>query len=404
MKYRTNPRTGQEHSLLGFGAMRLPAPKDNPSGIDEAESIRMIRYAIEQGVNYIDTAYTYYEGGSEEVVEKALRDGYGDKVMVATKLPTMRLRKAEEHQAFLDTSLKRLRRDCVDFYLLHGMKERYWPVVQELETASFLVKMKEAGKIRNMGFSYHGESLALFKEMLAHAPWDFVQIQLNYMDADKQAGVEGLRYAASKGLAVIVMEPLKGGKLTTSIPPAILQYMDSFKVRRSPADWGLRWVANHPEVTTILSGMSSFAQVEENLRIMDSADAGCLNQDELATIDTIAREYDKLIPYACTSCGYCRPGCPMQIEIPLIIGMRNEASMYDCHDRIRYEISHMMRKPPSLCTKCGQCEEVCPQHLQVSAIMQECGEMYEDESLQYWREYVEPEEPKETKQTKGKEG
>ena len=388
MNYRINPKTGQKHSLLGFGAMRLPKNKDGSPGIDREEAVRLIRHAIDSGVNYIDTAFTYDEGGSEETVAQALRDGYGDKVMVATKLPTMRLRKAEEHEAFLAESLRRLERDSVDFYMLHGMKERYWPTVQRLDTVSFLKQKKAEGKIKNMGFSYHGETFALFKEILDYAPWDFVQIQLNYMDADFQAGVEGLRYAASKGIAVIIMEPLKGGKLTTNIPPAILRYMDNFEEKRTPADWGLRWVANFPEVTTILSGMSSFAQLTENIEILSQADAGCLGETELSIIAEMADAYRALIPYPCTACGYCRNDCPQQIEIPLIIGMRNEASMFDCHAGIRYEISHMIRKPPSLCIDCKKCEEVCPQQLKVSDIMKECKTHYEEESLQYWRDYV----------------
>lgn len=388
MNYRTNPRTGQKHSLLGFGAMRLPKPADGSSEIDEAESIRMIRHAIDMGVNYIDTAYTYYEGGSEETVAKALRGGYGDKVMIATKLPTMRLKKAEEHGQFLATSLKRLERDYIDFYLLHGMKERYWPTVKELDTVSFLTKMKAEGKIRNMGFSFHGETFELFKEIADYAPWDFVQIQLNYMDADYQAGLKGLRYAASQGMAVIIMEPLKGGKLTTNIPPSILQQMESYEVKRAPADWGLRWVANWPEVTTILSGMSAMGQLTENIEILSRADAGCMSEKELSLLAGVAEEYSRLIPYPCTGCGYCRRDCPKQIEIPLIIGMRNDASMFDDHAGTRYEMSHLIRKPPSLCIECKKCEEVCPQHLKVSAIMKECKDLYEDESLQYWREYV----------------
>ncbi|MDR0469607.1 MAG: aldo/keto reductase [Peptococcaceae bacterium] len=388
MNYRTNPKTGKKHSLLGFGAMRLPKKADDPNAIDEAESIRIIRYAIDNGVNYIDTAYTYNEGDSEMTVAKALKDGYGDKVMIATKLPTMRLRKAEEHQEFLDTSLRRLERDSIDFYLLHGMKERYWETVQKLKTVDFLMKMKDEGKIQNFGLSFHGETFGLFKEMIDYAPWDFVQIQLNYLDAEYQAGVKGLQYAHSKGIAVIVMEPLRGGNLTRNIPPTVTQIYSQFDVERTPADWGLRWVANHPEVTTILSGMSTFEQVKEDVEILSDADAGCLGEKELSIMARIADEYRKLIPYPCTACGYCRNDCPQQIEIPLIIGMRNDASMFDSHQGTRYQISHMIRKPPSLCIECKKCEDICPQHLKVSKIMKECREMYEDESLQYWREYI----------------
>ena len=388
MKYRINAKTGEKISLLGFGAMRLPAPEGRPDEIDVNESVRMIRHAIDNGVNYIDTAYTYYEGGSERTVAEALKDGYRNRVFVATKLPTMRLKKAGEHETFLCGSLKNLNAEYVDYYLLHGMKERYWPVVQKLDTIKWLEKKRAEGLIKHMGFSYNGESYELFKEMLDAGPWDFCQIQLNYMDADIQAGVKGMRYAASKDIPVMVMEPLKGGKLTDRIPPSILAYWDRIEVKRSPADWGLRWVANHPEVTTILSGMSNFTQLEENIKILSGADAGCLNEQELTIISEMAAEYAKLIPYPCTGCGYCKPGCPKEIDIPLIISMRNEASMFDAEDKIRYEINHLIRKPPSDCIKCKKCNDVCPQHLEVAEILGEIKNNYEDISLQWWREYV----------------
>ncbi|MDR1206666.1 MAG: aldo/keto reductase [Peptococcaceae bacterium] len=388
MNYRINPKTGAKLSLLGFGAMRLPGLAGNPSEIDEAEAIRMIRYAVGNGVNYVDTAFTYNEGESEKIVAKALGGAHGEGVYVATKMPTMRLREPKEHSYFLDLSRSRLNRDCIDYYLLHGMKERYWDVVRRCDTISFLVKKKAEGLIRNMGFSFHGQTFDFFREVLDAGPWDFVQIQLNYMDADIQAGVEGLKYAASKGLAVMIMEPLKGGKLTDKIPPGIQRYWDAIDIKRTPADWGLRWVANFPEVTVVLSGMSTMEQVRENVAILSGADAGCLSGRELSVIAEMAGEYNKLIPYACTACKYCSAGCPKQIDIPLVIGMRNEAAVFDCKDKITYELNHLVRKPPSLCVACGKCEEVCPQHLPVASIMKETSGMFEDASLQWWREYV----------------
>lgn len=388
MNYRTNPRNGEKLSLLGFGAMRLPSMENDPDKIDVEESIRMIRHAIDNGVNYIDTAYTYYEGGSEAVLREALKAGYGDRVRVADKLPTMRLRAPEEQERFLQTSLERLGRDHIDYYLLHGMKERYWNTVKECGTIDFLEKKKEEGLIRNMGFSFHGQSFEFFREVLDAGPWDFVQIQLNYMDANIQAGVRGLKYAASKGIAVMIMEPLKGGKLTTNIPDSILKYWEEIPIKRSPADWGLRWVANFPEVTTILSGMSTFGQLEENLSILSDADAGCLSGEELRVIEEMADAYNKLIPFGCTSCRYCCGGCPQEIDIPLVIGYRNEASMFNCKDKITYELNHLVRKLPSTCIACGQCEEVCPQQLPIIDILKETADMFEDVSLQWWREYV----------------
>ena len=387
MNYRTNPKTGLKHSLLGFGAMRLPRSDTDPTGIQVGESIELLRHAIDHGVNYIDTAYTYFEGGSEIVLGRALKDGYGDKVMVATKLPSMRLLKAEEHSMFLEESRRRLERDYIDFYLLHGMKERYWPTIKKLDTVDFLVKMKAEGKIKNMGFAFHGETVEFFKEIIDYGPWDFVQIQFNYMDEHFQAGVEGLRYAASKGIAVIVMEPLRGGHLINNITPDIQRLFDSLDVKRTPAEWGFRWVANHPEVTTILSGMNTMEMLDENLKTLSEADAGCLNEKEIAVLAEIADEYRKLIPYPCTSCGYCRRDCPQDIEIPLVISIRNDASMFNNFDHAKYQINHIVRKPPSLCVECKKCEEICPQHLKVSEIMKECAK-FEEASLQYWRDYV----------------
>ena len=390
MNYRTNPKTGRKHSLLGFGALRFPPMKEDPGRIDEEESIRMLRYAIDHGVNYIDTAYTYLDGKSEELLAEALKDGYGDKVAVATKLPSMMLAKAEEHEKYLETSLRRLKRDNLEFYLLHGITERYWPTIQKLDTVSFIQKKKEEGVVKNIGFSFHGETFAIFKEVIDFAPWDCVQIQLNYMDANIQAGIKGLEYAASKGLAVIIMEPLKGGKLTTNIPQQILDLMDTLEVKRTPADWGLRWVANRPEVTTILSGMSTMDQVKENIDILSDADAGCLSEKEIAILARVAEEYSKLIAYQCTGCAYCRSGCPKKIEIPRIIGMLNDASIYNAYERAKFDINHFIRQPPSTCVVCKKCEDVCPQHLKISDIMKEAAQ-YEDESMQYWRAFVKPE-------------
>ncbi|MDR1246684.1 MAG: aldo/keto reductase [Clostridiales Family XIII bacterium] len=388
MNYRINPKTGEKLSLLGFGAMRLPAPEGDPSGIDAEESVRMIRRAVDCGVNYIDTAYTYYEGGSERIVAEALKDGYGDGVSVATKLPVMRLLSADEHEGFLETSLRRLNRDSLEYYLLHGVKERYWPTVKECKTADFLLRKKEEGLIKNVGFSFHGRNFEFFREVLEYAPWDFVQIQLNYMDAGIQAGVKGLKYAASKGLPVFIMEPLKGGKLTERVPPSIQRYWNTLNVKRSAADWGLSWLANFPEVTVILSGMSSMEQLEENVDVLSRPDAGRLSEYELSVISDMAAAYNKLIPYPCTACRYCVGGCPMGIDIPLVISMRNEATIFDCHEKIRDELNHFVRKLPSTCVACGKCEDVCPQRLRVSAILNETAEMFEDESLQWWRAYV----------------
>ena len=388
MIYRTKPGNNEPLSLLGFGAMRLPTLADHPGIVDEEQSTRLIRHAIDNGVNYIDSAYTYFEGGSEEAIAKALRDGYGERVNVATKLPSMRLRDASEHDEYLETSLRRLERSQIDYYLLHGMKERYWPVIQSCKTIDFLEKKRSEGLIRNIGFSYHGESFELFREILDAGSWDFVQIQFNYMDEHIQAGVKGLQYAASKGLPVIIMEPLKGGKLAAGFPPAIDALWQKFRVKRSPAEWGLRWVASHPEVSVILSGMNKMEQVEENLAALSGTDTDWITQGDKAVIGEISAEYAKLIKYPCTGCAYCRAGCPQSIDIPLCISIVNEGAMFNNQGHAAFEINHYMRQPPSTCVECGQCEDVCPQHLHIIDIMKEIATEYEDIAQQWWREYV----------------
>jgi predicted aldo/keto reductase-like oxidoreductase len=377
MNYRIFPKTGEKVSLLGFGCMRLPVLDGNHEKIDEAEAIRMIRYAIDQGVNYVDTAYMYHGGASELVLGKALKDGYREKVFIADKLPLMFTEKAEDVRRFLDEQLRRLDVECIDMYLLHGIGESSWETkVKGFDMLAYLDEAEARGLIKNKGFSYHGETVAHFKEVIDAYPWDFCQIQLNYMDTEMQAGVEGLKYAASKGVPVVIMEPLKGGKLTGALPESVRRYWDDVGVKRTPADWAFRWVADFPEVLTVLSGMSSFAQVEENVRILSNADAHMLSENERAIIGKVAEEYNKLTPYACTDCKYCMP-CPAEIDIPSLINLRNEATVFESPETVTFAVRNFVRPLPSACVACGSCEEKCPQHLPIADIMTESASMFE---------------------------
>ncbi|MDR1293332.1 MAG: aldo/keto reductase [Clostridiales Family XIII bacterium] len=373
MLYRTFGKTGERVSLLGFGAMRLPTAGGK---VDEAESIRMIRHAIDSGVNYVDTAYMYHDGVSEEVVGKALKDGYREKVFLADKLPPWFAKDESDLPKIFETQLKRLDTD-IDMYLVHSIEEGHMGVMKELNTYGYVSGLRDSGKIKRLGFSYHGKTTKFFKEVIDSLDWDFCQIQLNYMDKDIQAGVEGLKYAGGKGIAVVVMEPLKGGKLTGRVPDSIQSLWNGAPVPRTPAEWGLRWVANFPEATTILSGMTTMEQLDENLRILSDAKPDALTPGELALIDEASAEYNELIKYGCTSCAYCLPECPQKIDIPSIIGLNNDTALYDCFEASQFSIQNFVEPKPSACIECKKCEDICPQHLHIADIMKESAELYE---------------------------
>ena len=375
MKYRKFEAANADISLLGFGAMRLPLLKDSDN-IDEEETIKMIRYAIDNGVNYVDTAYFYHSGKSEVIVGKALADGYREKVFLATKLPFWICKSADEIEPLFEKQLEKLGVDYIDMYLMHDINEERLKTVNEWKIWDILCKKRDEGKIRYIGFSTHPETVDGFKEILDSHPWDFCQIQLNYMDTNVQVGLEGYEYAAAKGMPIIIMEPLKGGNLTDIVPPAVQSYWDSLEQKRTPADWAFRWVANFPGVLTILSGMSNMAQLEENIQILSDAEADSLTKEELVAIDHVANEYNKMIVYQCTGCKYCMP-CPAEIDIPKMMDFRN---YYACFGLTNQQLTSYTVWTPhkaSGCIECGNCESVCPQHLEIMRVMKETAELYE---------------------------
>ena len=370
MKYRPfGKKIKWEVSALGFGAMRLPQTSSNPADVDEAESIRMIRFAIDNGVNYVDTAYPYHAGRSETVVGKALQDGYRRKVKIATKLPSWSIQAATDFDRYLDEQLKRLQTDVIDFYLLHGLNKQYWPKLRELEVFRWAERAMVDGRIGRLGFSFHDE-FDLFKEIVdAYDNWTFCQVQYNYMDTDFQAGTKGVRYAAGKGLAVVVMEPLRGGSLAKQPPESVAKIWDQAKNKRSPAEWALLWTWEHPEVSVVLSGMSSFDQVRENLAIADRSGPGALAESELRLIALARDAFKGLRPIPCTNCGYCMP-CAQGVEIPRIFEFYNNGIMHDDIQKARF----YYRFPTALkesqradqCIDCGECEEACPQKIPIA--------------------------------------
>ncbi|MBN2075802.1 MAG: aldo/keto reductase [Dehalococcoidales bacterium] len=368
MKYRKFGKLDWEVSVLGFGAMRLPQTSENMGDVDEEESIRMIRYAIDRGVNYLDSAYLYHMGKSEPIIARALEDGYREKVRIATKLPVRMVESADKFDDYLNEQMERLKTKKLDFYLLHGLNGESWPKVRDWGILDWANEKLAEGKFSYFGFSFH-DDYDVFKDIIdSYDNWTMCQIQYNYMDKDYQAGRRGVEYAAEKGLAIVVMEPLRGGSLTQETPESITKIWNEAPVKRSPAEWGLMWVWNQPEITIALSGMSTMEQVVENTEIAGRAEPGLLTPEELGIIDRVSEAYRSLRPIPCTGCAYCMP-CPNGVEIPQIFQIYNDAKMYNnIHmGRFRYQMTDMLKEEQrgDQCIECGQCLEACPQSIEI---------------------------------------
>ncbi len=377
MNYRYFKPAVTQISLLGFGTMRFPVLQGQSGSIDEDLAIKMLRHAIDSGVNYVDTAFMYHEGHSEVVTGKALKDGYREKVLLADKMPLWMAKSEEDMARIFDDQLKRLDVSIIDMYLVHNINEAIWARALKFNIFDFLEKKKAEGKIHFIGFSFHDE-LPLFKTVIDAYAWDFCQIQLNFMDIKVQAGVAGLKYAGEKGIPVIVMEPLKGGKLTDALPEIIADTWAKAEIKRSPAEWALRWVANFPEVLTILSGMSTMAQVDENLTILSHAGPNSLTDKEVAIIEQVSDEYNRLTKVSCTACQYCMP-CPAKLSIPNLLNYYNEWFLYDQNPKIIKDFNMFIPEKlrPEACTGCRACEEKCPQHLPISDLMRDIAEEFQ---------------------------
>ncbi|GAB6118727.1 aldo/keto reductase [Thermoanaerobacter brockii subsp. lactiethylicus] len=375
MQYRQFGKLNIAISALGFGLMRLPAIDNDNSKIDEAEAIRMIRYAIDNGVNYIDTAWPYHGGNSEIVAGKALKDGYREKTFLATKLPTWLINEKEDMDKYLNEQLKKLQTDYIDFYLLHALDKSKWENMKRVDALSWAEKKKQEGKIRHIGFSFHDE-YPVFQEIVDYYDkWDFCQIQYNYIDIDVQAGEKGLKYAASKGLGVVIMEPIRGGRLANP-PKAVQDIWDTAKVKRTPAEWALQWLWNQPEVSVVLSGMSTFEQLKENIESAKRSGINTLTKEELEIVNKVRNKYKELSPIACTGCNYCMP-CPNGVNIPRNFGLYNEAHMYNTYEANRRDYENLGDAKASSCIECGTCESVCPQHLTIIDYLKEVADYFE---------------------------
>lgn len=382
MQYRQIPKTGDKLSILGFGCMRLPQKRGEPGDgrIDKKRAERQIHQAVEKGINYFDTAMPYHMGGSESFLGEALANGHRAKVRIATKLPPWSVKKPDDMDQILNAQLGRLRTDRIDYYLLHNLAAENWQKLQGMNVLEFVDRAKRDGRIVNAGFSFHGD-LETFKTIIDAYDWDFAQIQYNFLDTRHQAGTQGLKYAAEKQLGLIIMEPLRGGSLTDPVPREVQSIWDSAGTRRTPAEWALQWVWNHPEVTTVLSGMNEEAHIDENIQSADTA--ASLTDEELGLVEKVEQTYRRLMKAGCTGCNYCMP-CPSGVNIPGCFEHYNSYHMFTGRTAVRLKYLGNLyggmggqKACASLCKQCGKCEEKCPQELPIQELLQEVARTFE---------------------------
>lgn len=347
-------------SMLGFGCMRFPTNEDG--SIREEEALQMIDKAYQAGVNYYDTAYPYHGGASEPFVGKALDRYPRESYYLATKLPIWEVKKLEDVKRIFETQMERLHKDYVDFYLLHALNKERWKTVQELGILDYCEKLREEGKIRYLGFSFH-DDYEVFSSIITSYHWDFCQIQLNYMDKDTQATLKGVELAETLGVPMVIMEPVKGGSLA-NLPEDINAVFRRIRPRDSISSWAMRYVGSFPNVKVILSGMSAMEQVDDNLKTFERFEA--LNQEEQEAVEQVSALLHSRVQNGCTACKYCMP-CPAGVNIPGSFGIWNAYHVYQNQKEAAWCWTKEMTEQakPKNCIKCGKCEQVCPQKISI---------------------------------------
>jgi uncharacterized protein len=378
VEYRSFGNLDWKVSALGFGTMRLPIIGDDQSQVIMPETIKLIHYAIDQGVNYIDTAFTYHDGNSEIAVGKALSGKYRKKARIATKMPVYSVQCETDLDNILNLQMKRLNTNYIDFYLFHSLNKELWNKVKDLKMLKWAEKKIAKRKLGYIGFSFHDE-LKVFKEIIDdYDNWTISQIQYNYLDEKFQAGNEGLKYASSKGLAVVVMEPLAGGLLAVNPPLEIKEEWAKANNNRPASEWALQWVWNQPEVSVALSGMNAMQQVKENLISASRSAPNKFTANEIELVFRARQLYLKYGYIGCTGCNYCSH-CPKGIDIPANLAFLNKFStkrrIPDGQQGVKKEFAKVIvtNKRASNCIRCGQCEDICPQHLPVRTLLSEAA-------------------------------
>lgn len=359
MEKRSFDKLGIETSLLGFGCMRFPTLEDGK--IDEETAEKMLDQAMAQGVTYYDTAFPYHNGDSEPFVGRVLNKYDRSSYFLATKLPVWMPNTREEAEKIFEDQLKRLDKEYVDFYLLHALDKERFEKVKELGLIEMCEKFREEGKIRYLGFSFH-DDYEVFEEIINYRPWDFCQIQYNYMDREIQAGDRGYALAEKLNVPLVIMEPIKGGSLAV-LPEDIDAIFKKENPDVSTSSWALRWVASHPNIKVILSGMSTFEQLEDNLKTFN-ADEVTLNEKEMAVVNEVTKAIQARMKNGCTGCAYCMP-CPFGINIPKNFAIWNREAMYGDTAKAKQDYMALNEAQAALCKKCGKCEKVCPQSLPI---------------------------------------
>ena len=362
---------GDEVSALGYGAMRLPTSNGR---INKDEAKEQIYYAIDHGVNLIDTAFPYHNGSSELFLGEILQGEYRDKVKICTKMPSWFIKKTEDMENYLETQLDKLQTDHIDYYLLHSLNENNFLELKELGVLEFLENAKKDGKIKNFGFSFH-DNMEAFKQIVDGYNWDACLIQYNFLDETNQAGTEGLKYAASKGLTVFVMEPLKGGILAGEVPEKAQAIWDKSDIKRSPAEWALRWVLNHPEVASVVSGMGKMEEVKENIKVANETLPDSIPEQEIKLYKEVKEVYNELMKVDCTGCNYCTP-CPTGVNIPMCFELYNQKYIFnDNQASFVYAMylggSTSKAGYAGLCNGCGKCVKLCPQKLDIPTLLKD---------------------------------
>lgn len=359
MEKRKMEKLGVETSLLGFGCMRFPTTAEGK--IDEPQAEKMLDMAYEAGVNYFDTAYPYHDGASEPFVGKVLNKYDRNTYYLATKLPVWLVEKEEDVERIFHEQLERLQKDYVDFYLLHALDKERWEKIKELKVVETCERLQREGKIKNLGFSFHDDYEA-FEEILTSREWDFCQIQYNYMDTEEQAGDKGYALTEKLGVPLVIMEPVRGGSLA-GFSEDIEEMFHELDKEKSIASYALRWVASHPNVKVVLSGMSTKEQAADNLKTF--GDFKPLTEEENRTIDKVVQTLRSRVQNGCTGCAYCMP-CPAGVNIPKNFKLWNQYHIYQRYETVKFGWEGMEEKERALnCIKCGKCEKVCPQHLSI---------------------------------------
>ncbi len=366
MKYRRFGKLDWEVSILGFGMRRLPLIDGDPTHIHEAESIKMIRYAIEHGINYLDLGFPYpinqYKSLAH-LMNQVLEEGYREKVKIAVTLPLHFLNSPQDFILFLNEQLQILQVERIDFCLLGRLNRDNWPKLQELNLLHLAEKAMIEGQIGQLGFSFHDHYQILKNIVEAYDNWALCQFQYSYMDVDHDPGISGIKYAAERGLGVVISEPLRGGRLIKELPEPVAKLWAGSQKKWSLVEWGLRWAWNHPEISVVLSDMSTMRQVIENITIAESAEPDSLTIQELVLISKVRDAYRKLRPIACPSCRACMP-CPQHIDVPRIFEIFNDAFIYNdikMAQSIYIDEQHQLDH----CTECGICEKACAKKLPI---------------------------------------